>query len=114
MIKKINNWLNANISIWEHDDHEGKVIIWNAIIAFIVLFVGQFIFHNVALWFSLLCLGVTFVPPIVEGIRAILKKDRFNPKNWFMCVEGLVLGGLLACLVLFVLRGLIAVITYIC
>lgn len=111
MIRKINTFLNNTFKIYEHDDREGSIIIWNAIIAFVVLFVGQFILHNVALWFSILCLGVTFAPPVIEGIRAISKKDKFNPKNWFLCIEGLVFGGMLACLVIFVVRGIVAIIS---
>lgn len=114
MIKKINKFLNDNFRLWDHTDDEGRTIILTAMLSFIILFVGQFIFNHVMLWFSVLCLVVTFVPPIILGVKAVVKKEKFNPHKWFLSIEGIVLGGLLACLVLFLIRGIIAIISVIC
>ncbi len=111
MIKLINKFLNNSFRQWEYDDEQGGTIIWFALIAFVTLFVGQFIFHSVALFFSLLCLFVTFVPPIFLLIKSLVKKEKFNPLYWFLSIKGIVYGGILACIALFVIRGIMFIIS---
>lgn len=112
-MKRLNRWLKENFK-WDYDtETEGCYVLWFALASFLTLFVGQFVFHSVETLFQVFCLGVTFVPPLVLGIVALARKERFNPKYWFLGVKGTVMGGLLACVLLFAIRGLLYVLNYI-
>lgn len=110
-VKKLNAWLGRSFHQWDYDNEkEGCYVLWFALISFITLFAGQFIFRDITTLFSLLCLGVTFVPPLVLGVRCLVRKEKFNPLYWFLGVKGVVYGGLLACLALFVIRGIMFIV----
>lgn len=53
--------------------------------------------------FEILCavlyLGASVLPPIIAGIVALVKNEKFNPWYWFPCGIGFVVGGLMAIIV---------------
>lgn len=104
-MKRINRWLTNNISVWHFSEKEGCFILWLALLTFLTLFAGHYILHNVTLYFQILCLGVSFLPPIILGIKSIITKTKLDLNYWFIALRGLVYGGLLACLVVSILRG---------
>lgn len=113
-MKKLNRFLTKSFKQWHFDENEGCFILWIAFASFIILFAGQFLLHDVALWFSMLCLGVTFIPPVIEAVRCISKKVKFNPLWWFHAIRGVVYGGIIACIVLFVIKGIMFIVSTIC
>lgn len=106
MMKRLSRWLSSSFRQWDFTEKEGSYILWIAFITFLVLFIGRYVFNIVEPVFQIWCLGLTIVPPIVLGVKSIMKKQKFNPLYWFLGIFGLALGGLFSCLVLFVIRGI--------
>lgn len=105
--KNINDWLNEHYFLWEEENKEGIVRIITFIFTlafFIVLGVTKWIHLDTAIqiWAGI----VTFASPVLAGIIAIIKRQKWNPWYWFPIVKGGVMGGLWAMLIVWLIRVL--------
>ena len=107
MLRRLNNWLNEHYFLWEEENREGIV----RIIAFIVtlaLFITlgltkrMHLDKMIQLWAAL----VGFVSPVLAGIIAIIKRQKWNPWYWFPILKGGVIGGFFAMLIVYLCRNL--------
>lgn len=98
-MKKLNAWLTEHAFVWPWEGREGVAHLWAMLIAFLAL-LGTGIFGWDAV---LVCAIIYLVPtigcPILAGIIALIKKQKWTPWFWFPIVIGSVIGGLLAMLV---------------
>jgi len=102
MIKKFVKWLEEHAVVLGSGGKDSVLHIWCIIISFVLL-----TFFGIMGWkgkaFEWLCaalfLGGSVIPPIVAGIKALVKHESWNPWYWFPIVIGFVIGGLLAIVV---------------
>ena len=105
ILKNINNWLNEHYFLWEEETNEGII----RIIAFVVTLVF-FVVLGLTRWMHLAtaiqvwALVVTFASPVLAGIIAIIKRQKWNPWYWFPIVKGSVSGGLISMLIVYLIR----------
>lgn len=97
MFKKMSKWLEEHVRIWRWDEKDGALHLIGLIFTPILMFLFFFLFEDVTLPFQLLFGLVSFVPLIIEGARAIVTKTKFNPLYWFSLLLGVVIGGIIAC-----------------
>lgn len=100
-MKKIAIWLNEH-AVCLGDSLKANVVhLWSIVAAFVLMTI-----FGVMGWrgkeFEVLCavlfLGGSVLPPIVAGIVALVKKQKWEPWYWFPIVIGFVIGGILAIL----------------
>lgn len=101
-MKKIAIWLNEH-AVCVGDSLKANVVhLWCIVIAFVLMTLfGVMGWNGKA--FEVLCavlfLGGSILPPIVAGIVAVVKKQKWEPWYWFPIVIGFVIGGLIAIVV---------------
>lgn len=105
--KNINEWLNEHYFLWEEENKEGTVRIISFIVTlalFITLGLTRWMHLDkmIQLWAGLVC----FASPVLAGIIAIIKRQKWNPWYWFPILKGGVIGGFLAMLVVYIVRML--------
>lgn len=106
MLRRLNNWLNEHYFLWEEEEKEGCVRI-AAFIITLILFVTLGITRltgldtMIQIWAGL----VTFASPVIAGLIALFKRQKWNPWYWFPIVKGGVMGGLIAMLIVWICRG---------
>lgn len=104
MMKKLNRWLNEHAPIWPwEDEKEGVVHLWTMFLTPILMFAAYFIFADVTIPFQLIFGSVTFLPPIIAGIKALVTKTKWTPWYWFPSIMGAVIGGIFACLLFWII-----------
>lgn len=110
-MKKINRWLMEHGFLWEEDDERaGLVRLYALVITFVVFMVLGLAFPTqsalaIQIWAGL----VTFGAPAVAGIKALVKKQPWNPWYWFPILKGGVVGGLVAMLIVWILRNIFGI-----
>jgi len=101
-MKKIAIWLNEH-AVCVGDSLKANVVhLWCIVISFALMTLfGVMGWNGKA--FEWLCvvlfLGSSVLPPVIEGVRALITHTRWEPWYWFPAVIGCVFGGLLAILV---------------
>lgn len=105
--KNINEWLNEHYFLWEEENKEGTVRIISFIVTlalFITLGLTRWMHLDkmIQLWAAL----VGFASPVLAGIIAIIKRQKWNPWYWFPILKGGVIGGFLAMLIVYICRNL--------
>lgn len=105
--KNINEWLNEHYFLWEEENREGTVRIISFIVTlalFITLGLTKWMYLDkmIQLWAAL----VGFVSPVLAGIIAIIKRQKWNPWYWFPILKGGVIGGFFAMLIVYLCRNL--------
>ena len=105
-MKKINRWLMEHDFLWEEDDEKaGLVRLYALIITFVLFVIAGIIFpKHSALLIQIWAGIVTFAAPVVAGIKSLVTKTKWNPWYWFPIVKGSVVGGLIAMLIVWVVR----------
>jgi hypothetical protein len=105
--KNINEWLNEHYFLWEEENREGVVRLWAFFIT-VILFVFLGITRltgldtMIQIWAGL----VTFASPVIAGLVALFKREKWNPWYWFPILKGGVSGGLIAMLIVYLCRNL--------
>jgi hypothetical protein len=105
-MKKINRWLMEHGFFWEEDDEKaGLVRLYALIITFVLFVITGIIFPKrseliICTWAGI----VTFAAPVIAGIKALVTKTTWNPWYWFPIVKGSVVGGLIAMLIVWIVR----------
>lgn len=102
MMKKLNAWLTEHAPVWPWEGREGVVHLWAMLITFISFMCIGIFGLDAVLICAILCLGSCIGCPILAGIIALIKKQKWNPWFWFPCVIGVVFGGLFAMLICWV------------
>lgn len=101
-MKKIAKWLNEH-AICLGDSIEANVVhLWCIIISFVLtLIFAAFGWKGrpMEILLAVLLLGGTVLPPIVEGVRALVTKTKWTPWYWFPVVIGNAIGVGIALLV---------------
>lgn len=105
-MRKINKWLMEHGFFWEEDaEKAGLVRLYALIITFVLFVVTGIVFpkHSaliIQIWAGL----VTFASPVIAGIKTLVTKTKWNPQYWFPIVKGSVVGGLIAMLIVWIIR----------
>lgn len=105
IMKKIAKWLSEHAVVLGSGGKDSVLHLWCIVIAFVLMtFFGIMGWNGKA--FEWLCgvlfLGGSVLPPIVAGVVALVKGEKWEPWYWFPIVIGFVIGGLLAIAVGFV------------
>lgn len=98
-MKKIARWLEEHAMVWPWQGKESVAHLWALILTPILMFVAFFTFKDITIPFQVIFGGVAVAPPIIAGIIALVKREKWNPWFWFPLVVGAVLGGIFACLI---------------
>lgn len=102
MMKKIAIWLNEHAVVLGDSLKANVVHLWCIFISFVLTSVfaacglkGK----SMEILLAVLLLGGTVLPPIIEAIRAAIKKEPWTPWYWFPVVIGNAIGVGIALLV---------------
>lgn len=105
-MKKIAMWLNEH-AICLGDSIEANVLhLWCILVsAVVVTFFAAMGWRGKAMeiLLAVLLLGGSILPPIIEAIRALMTKTKWEPWYWFPIVIGNSLGTLLSMAVCYIL-----------
>lgn len=99
MMKKLAKWLSEHAFVMGDGGRESVVHLWCILISFVLLtgFCALGWNGKEVEWLcAVLYLGASVLPPIVAGIVALVKKEKWNPWYWFPMVIGNVLGGIVS------------------
>ena len=96
MIRKLNDWLCEHGIFWGWEGRDGVAHIWAIIISFLALLFTGIFGWNAVFVCAILYLGSSVGLPILAGIIALIKKEKWNPWFWFPITIGCVIGGILA------------------
>ena len=101
-MKKLAIWLSEHAVVLGSGGKDSVLHLWFIVISFVLMTLFGILGWN-GKSFEVLCavlfLGGSVVPPIVAGIIALVKHDKWNPWYWFPIVIGFVIGGILAIVV---------------
>lgn len=94
-MKKLAMWLNEH-AICLGDSLKANVVhLWCILISAVIVTVFAALgWRGDAMYYLLmvLLLGGTILPPIIEAIRALIKRDKWTPWYWFPVVIGNAIG----------------------
>lgn len=102
-MKKIAKWLvGAHFPIMGDGGKDSVCYLWSILISLVSMTLFGAMGWN-GKEFEILCmvlyLGASALPPILAGVIALAKHEKWNPWFWFPTVIGFVVGGLLAIVV---------------
>lgn len=105
MMKKLAKWLSEHAVVLGSGGKDSVVHLYCILISFVLLLGFCLLgWNGKALeWLcGVLYLGGSIVPPLVAGVIALVKKEKWNPWYWFPIVIGNVVGGILAIAVAYI------------
>lgn len=101
-MKKIAKWLSEHAVVLGDGERESVVHLWCIVASFVLMTLFGILGWN-GKAFEWLCavmfLGGSVVPPVVAGVVALVKHEKWNPWYWFPIVIGFVVGGIIAIVV---------------
>ena len=101
-MKKLAIWLSEHAVVLGSGGKDSVLHLWCIVISFVLMTLFGILGWN-GKAFEVLCAVLyicwSVVPPIVAGIIALVKHDKWNPWYWFPIVIGFVIGGILAIVV---------------
>ena len=96
MIKKLAKWLTEHGILWAWDEKQGVPHIWAILLTVASVVVWHFTNWNWQYLWQGLAGVATFGLPLLAGIIAVAKRDKWNPWFWFPIATGIVIGGFIA------------------
>ncbi len=104
-MKKLAKWLSEHAWVLGGGGKDSVLHLWcvlSAMLFFIVVGLTGWNGDGFVLSLGILCLGTSVLPPIVAGIIALVKRQKWNPWYWFPMAIGVAFGGFIGSFICFV------------
>lgn len=102
MFRKLSEWLEEHGILWAWDVKQGVVHLWAMFLTIVFTVAGHFTGWDWTAYWQTLAGIVTFGLPLLAGIIALVKKQKWNPWFWFPAVMGMVIGGIVSIIIAFI------------